>query len=61
MKADKETTILFHLVVSGIRSLVFVGAMAFVTLSVMELQSVGVGQTLIQLESLGQSFGDVLN
>ena len=61
MKTDRNTTVLFHVVVTSLRSLVFVGVMAAATLMVMETQSVSMGDTIDNLTSLGQSFGDSLN
>ncbi|MBL8637364.1 MAG: hypothetical protein JNN09_02585 [Alphaproteobacteria bacterium] len=62
MKTDRNTTVLFHLMVTSLRSLVFVGVMAAATLMVMESQSsLSMGDTIDHLTSLGQSFGDSLN
>ncbi len=62
MKTDRNTTVLFHLMVTSLRSLVFVGVMAAATLMVMESQSsISMGDTINQLSDLGQSFGDSLN
>lgn len=61
MKTDRNTTVLFHVVVTSLRSLVFVGVMAVATLMVMETKSVSMGDTIDNLTSLGQSFGDSLN
>lgn len=58
MRADKNTTVLFHVMVSSLRSLVFVAVMAAATLIVMETQSISMGNTIEELTSLGHSFAD---